>query len=190
MEIRRIYTFVEDTFSENGKTDGTELRKAAVVAIVKNPLAGAYQQDLSVLIDGSDEIARLVTSKAVEAMGDFTVESYGKAAVVGLNGEQEHGVAMLTTIFGDILREAVGGGKAWVSSMSKRADAGATIDIPLAYKDALYVRSHYDGMTITLHDSPLPDEIAVITAVANRGRLNARVGGISKDNVTVGDGQR
>ena len=190
MEIRKIYTFVEDTYSDNGKSDGTELRKAAVVAIVKNPMAGAYQQDLSPLIEASAEIAKTVTGKVVEAMGDLQVESYGKAAVVGLNGEQEHGVAMLTTIFGNIFRDAVGGGKAWVSSMTKRATAGATIDIPLAYKDALYVRSHYDGITITLHDSPLPDEIAVIAAVANRGRLNARVGGIAKDEVTVGDGQR
>jgi hypothetical protein len=190
MEIRKINTYIEETFSENGKTDGTQLRKVAVVAIVKNPLVGAYHQDLSPLIDHSAEIARLVTQKAVEAMGDFQVESYGKAAVVGLNGEQEHGVAMLTTIFGDILRNAVGGGKAWVSSMTKRAAAGAAIDIPLAYKDALYVRSHYDGMTVTLQDSPLPDEIAVIAVVANRGRLNARVGGITKDEVTVGDGQR
>ena len=79
-------------------------------------------------------------------------ESYGKAAIIGMNGEQEHGVAMLTTVFGNVMREAAGGGKAWISSMTKRAAPGATIDVPLAHKDALYVRSHYDGMTITLHD--------------------------------------
>ena len=86
---------------------------------------------------------------------------------------------MLTTVFGNAMREAAGGGKAWISSMTKRAAPGATIDIPLAHKDALYVRSHYDGITITLHDAPLPDEIAIIAAFANRGRLNHRVGGLA-----------
>ena len=79
-----------------------------------------------------------------------------------MNGEQEHGVAMLTTVFGNVMRDAAGGGKAWISSFTKRAAPGATIDIPLAHKDALYVRSHYDGITITLPDAPLPDEIAII----------------------------
>jgi len=188
MEVRKIISVVEESYSEMGKTDGTPLRKVGVVAIVKNPMAGKYEENLQPLIDASSEIAQLVTKKAVEAMGDYPVESYGKAAVVGTDGEQEHGVAMLTTIFGNILRENVGGGKAWVSSMTKRASAGSTIDIPLAFKDALYVRSHYDGMTITLHDAPLPDEIAVICCVANRGRINARVGGISKDEAKKEDG--
>ena len=94
-----------------------------------------------------------------------------------MNGEQEHGVAMLTTVFGNVMRDAAGGGKAWISSFTKRAAPGATIDIPLAHKDALYVRSHYDGITITLPDAPLPDEIAIICAYANRGRPNHRVGG-------------
>ena len=108
-------------------------------------------------------------------------ESYGKGAIVGLNGEQEHGVAMLTTVFGNVMRDAAGGGKAWISSMTKRAGPGAGIDIPLAHKDALYVRSHYDGIRMTLPDAPLPDEIAIICAYANRGRLNSRVGGLAKD---------
>ena len=96
-----------------------------------------------------------------------------------MNGEQEHGVAMLTTVFGNVMRDAAGGGKAWISSLTKRAAPGATIDIPLAHKDALYVRSHYDGITITLPDAPLPDEIAIICAYANRGRPNHRVGGLA-----------
>ena len=82
-----------------------------------------------------------------------------------MNGEQEHGVAMLTTVFGNVMRDAAGGGKAWISSFTKRAAPGATIDIPLAHKDALYVRSHYDGITITLPDAPLPNEIAIICAL-------------------------
>ena len=105
--------------------------------------------------------------------------SYGKAAIVGINGEQEHGNAMLTTVFGNVMREAVGGGKAWISSMTKRAAPGATIDVPLAHKDALYVRSHYDGMTLMLPDAPQPNEIAIIAVYATRGRPNHRVGGLA-----------
>lgn len=109
--------------------------------------------------------------------------SYGKAAVVGLAGEQEHGNAMLTTVYGDVMREAAGGGKAWISSFTKRAAPGATIDIPLAHKDALYVRSHYDSISITLPDALGPDEIAVICAYATRGRPNHRVGGLAADEI-------
>jgi len=188
MEIRKYYTVVEETIQEMGKADGRPLRKVGAVVIVKNPYAGKYQEDLSLLIEESKKIGRFVSDLAVKAMGDYPVESYGKAAVVGIDGEQEHGVAMLTTVFGNVLREAVGGGKAWISSMTKRAQPGVTIDVPLAYKDALYVRSHYDGMTLTLHDSPLPDEIAVICALANRGRLNARVGGLTVEEAKKEDG--
>jgi hypothetical protein len=114
--------------------------------------------------------------------------SYGKAAVVGLNGEQEHGNAMLTTVFGNVMRGAVGGGKAWISSMTKRGAPGGMIDVPLAHKDALYVRSHYDGMTITLQDAPQPDEIAIIAVYATRGRPNHRVGGLSAADIKGEDG--
>jgi Amino acid synthesis len=114
--------------------------------------------------------------------------SYGKAAVVGINGEQEHGNAMLTTVFGNVMREATGGGKAWISSMTKRGSPGGSIDVPLAHKDALYVRSHYDGMTIMLPDAPLPDEIAIIAVFATRGRPNHRVGGLAAADIKGDDG--
>jgi hypothetical protein len=95
---------------------------------------------------------------------------------------------MLTTVFGNVMRDAAGGGKAWISSLTKRAAPGASIDIPFAHKDALYVRSHYDGITITLHDAPLPDEIALICAFANRGRPNHRVGGLEASKIKGADG--
>src|SRR5206468_12073301 len=103
-------------------------------------------------------------------------QSYGKGGIVGLAGEQEHINALLTTTFANPLREAVGGGRAWISSMTKRGGPRTSTDIPLACKDALYVRSHYDGMTITPPGAPLPNEIAVIVCIANRGRLTAPVG--------------
>lgn len=188
MEIRKILTFVEDAFSDAGRGTNEPLRKVAVVAVIKNPCAGTYTGDLSPMIDGSLALAETITAIAVRAMEGRPIESYGKGAVVGLAGEQEHGVALITTVFGNVMRGGAGGGKAWISSMSKRAAPGTTIDIPLAHKDALYVRSHYDGMSITLHDAPLPDEVAVVCCYANRGRLNHRVGGLAKGDIKGQDG--
>jgi hypothetical protein len=188
MEVRRILTFVDEARAEAGQSARVPLRKVAAVAVVKNPCAGRFVSDLSVLVTASAQIGRELAVLARDLLRPFAVESYGKGAVVGLAGEQEHGVAMLTTVFGDEMRAAAGGGKAWISSMTKRSGAPATIDIPLAHKDALYVRSHYDGISVALPDAPLPDEIAVICAFANRERLNARVGGLSKDNIKGSDG--
>ena len=127
---------------------------------------------------------------AAKQMEPYGVESYGKAALVGSAGEQEHGVACLTTVYGNVLRDAVGGGKAWISSITKRVHPGETVDIPLAHKDALFVRSHYDGMTIMVPDAPLSDEICIICCFANRGRLNHRVGGPGKNEIIGEDGLR
>src|SRR5262245_34711869 len=188
MHVRKIFTFVDESRSEAGQTAQVPLRKVAAVAVVKNPFAGGYQADLSTLTEASADIGREITTMAIALLRPFAAESYGKGAIIGLGGEQEHGVAMLTTVFGNVMREAADGGKAWISSFTKRAAPGATIDIPLAHKDALYVRSHYDGITLTLPDAPLPDEIAVICAYANRERLNARVGGLSKHEIKGQDG--
>jgi hypothetical protein len=188
MQVRKILTFVDESRREAGQPAQTPLRKVAAVAVVKNPFAGKFEVDLSALVDASAAVGREVSAIARDLMRPFAVESYGKGAIVGLAGEQEHAVAMLTTVFGNVLRDAAGGGKAWISSMTKRAGPGAGIDIPLAHKDALYVRSHYDGISLTLPDAPLPDEIAVICAYANRERLNSRVGGLSKDEIKGIDG--
>jgi hypothetical protein len=188
MQVRRIFTFVDETRSEAGHPAQVPLRKVAAIAVVKNPFAGRYQGDLSALTEASADIGREISAMAIALLHPFAAESYGKGAIVGLAGEQEHGVAMLTTVFGNVMREAAGGGKAWISSLTKRAAPGAAIDIPLAHKDALYVRSHYDGISLTLPDAPLPDEIAVICAYANRERLNSRVGGLSKHEIKGVDG--
>ena len=191
MEIRKLFTAIEETFSEMGRTADEPLRKVAVVAVVGNPHAGkGYVADLGDLTEASIGIGETIATMAAERMKPYTVDSYGKAALIGLDGEQEHGVAMLTTVYGNAMREAVGGGKAWISSLTKRARPGEVIDIPLAHKDALFVRSHYDGMTVMVPDAPLPDEIAIICCVANRGRLNHRVGGPRKEDIIGEDGLR
>ena len=188
MKVRKILTYQEDTFSEGGRESEPPLRKVAVAAVVESEFARVWAEDVSPLTDASEALGRRIAALGVDAMKPYEVESYGKAAIVGTSGEQEHGVALLTTVYGNALRESVGGGAAWISSATKRAQSGASIDIPLAYKDALTVRSHYDAMSITLHDAPLADEIAVICCFANRGRLNQRVGGLSAVDAVGEDG--
>jgi hypothetical protein len=187
MQIKRTITFVDEVSVEAGQQVAPPLRKVAAVAVIDNPFAGKFELDLKPLTDASLDIGRRISTLAVSLLG-AKPESYGKAALIGINGEQEHGVAMLTTVFGNEMRAAAGGGKAWISSFTKRVAPGATIDIPLAHKDALYVRSHYDGVTITLHDAPLPDEIAIICVYASRGRPNHRVGGPKASEIKGLDG--
>ena len=188
MQIKRTLAFIDDVAIEAGQPVTPPLRKVAVVAVIDNPFAGKFEKDLSPLTKASEEIGRRINTMAIALLAPHKPESYGKAAVIGINGEQEHGVAMLTTVFGNVMREAAGGGKAWISSLTKRAAPGATIDIPLAHKDALYVRSHYDGITVTLHDAPLPDELAIICVFANRGRPHHRVGGLAAGDIKGADG--
>src|SRR5271155_1088167 len=188
MEIKRILTFTDEVRAEAGRRTDPPLRKSAVVAIVHNPFAGRYVEDLSPLTAASDAIGREICAIAVALLAPHKPVSYGKAALVGLAGEQEHANAMLTTVFGNVMREAAGGGKAWISSFTKRMAPGAAIDIPLAHKDALYVRSHYDGMTLTLPDAPQPNEIAILAVYAPRGRPNQRVGGLSASEIKGQDG--
>ncbi|WPO43868.1 amino acid synthesis family protein [Tardiphaga sp. 42S5] len=191
LDIRRLLCFTDHKEVEAGHRHDQPLRRVAAVAIVANPYAGRYVGDLSEAIAASVEVGAVLAKLAVEAMGSYKVESYGKGGVVGLGGELEHANAMLTTTFATPLREAVGGAEAWIPSFTKLAAPGCLIDVPLAHKDALYVRSHYDGVSVTLPpDAPAADEVALIVCLANRGRLNARVGGLNARDIGGKDGLR
>jgi hypothetical protein len=185
LKVNRWLTFMDQQEDPDG---GPPLRKVAIVAVITNPYAGRYVEDLTPLIEASSSLGDLVAEKAVEIMHPYHAMGYGKGGVVGVNGEQEHINALLTTTFATPLRSRLGGGKAWISSMTKRAAPGASIDIPVNNKDALYVRSFYDGITVTLPDAPGADEMAVIVALTNRGRLRARVGGLRLEDVKGVDG--
>jgi hypothetical protein len=185
LNVNRWLTFVDEQEDPEG---GAPLRKVAVVAVLPNPCAGRDVQDLQPLIEASSSLGEEMAERAADAMRPFDGIGYGKGGIAGLNGEQEHVNALLTTTFADPLRKRLGGGKAWVSSMTKRAAPGATIDIPVNHKDALYVRSFYDGVTLTLHDAPAADEVAIIVALTNRGRLRARVGGLRPEDIKGADG--
>ena len=180
IQVRKVFSQIDDTYTVAGKADsGGLLRKVAVCAVIKNPFAGqGYIQDLSTLVEASAEIGAMLGNQALLLL-DAPVESYGKAGLVGTGGEQEHVKAALTSVFGDAFRKAIGGGVAWITSVTKPALAGAVIDVPTAYKDEVWVRSHYDSMEVRVPDAPHSDELVVIAAVTNRGRINARVGGMS-----------
>jgi hypothetical protein len=178
-QVRRWVALVEETLHENGPAAGEPLVKAISGVVIKNPFAGRYAADLSPLTAPSAALGTALGNRAVALLGGREVQSYGKGGIAGLAGEQEHVVACVTTVFGNAFRDAVGGGAAWISSATKTAAAGAGIDIPLAFKDELYVRSHYDAATLSVPDVPRPDELFICVAVATGARVHERVGGLS-----------
>lgn len=183
LKIRRTFVLVEARREEAGRVAKRPLRRVAAIAVVENPYVGRYVDDLKPMIEGSVQLGRELADLARSAFGNDAVQSYGKGGLVGMDGEQEHANALLTTSFANPLREAVGGGDAWISSFTKKGGPGTLIDIPMNHKDDIYVRSHYDGMSIVLPDAPMPDEVAVIICIASGGRLNARVGGLTHEEV-------
>lgn len=191
-QIRKIYTVIEET-----RVDGTvELdkptRKAAVAAVFNNPFAGKYQEDLSLLYKWSESLGEMLTQKAVAALGiaPDKVHSYGKGAMVGSKGELEHCAAMMHPALGKPMRDNVGGGKALIPSAKKLGFPGAALDVPLHFKDAAFVRSHFDAMEVRLPDAPRDDELILIVALTDSGRPVARVGGLKVEEVKGEDGLR
>lgn len=184
--IRKLVTYCEEIRLEGGRDDGEgPLRKVACLCVVTNPYAHRpWSADLEELVEPSRDFATALAERALATLA-APVESYGKGAIVGLRGEQEHANACLTSVFGDAFRHAIGGGQAWLPSVTKRAPAGSSIDIPICYKDEIWVRSHYDSITVSIPDAPLEDEIVVALAVANRGRINARLGGVTKEKAAA-----
>lgn len=177
--IRRFVGLVEETRHEGGPAGDEPLVKAAAGVVIENPFAGAYSEDLTDLTANSPALGEELGRRAIDLLGDRTVESYGKGGIAGLAGEQEHVVACITTPFGDAFRDTVGGGRAWISSATKTAAAGTPLDIPLAFKDEVYVRSHYDAMTFQVADAPRHDELFICVAVATGPRVHHRVGGMT-----------
>lgn len=192
MEIRKLITIVEETKMEMGKALPKPTRKAAAVAVIKNPFAGKYQEDLQELIDIGEELGGLLAPRARDVLGikPEEAESYGKGAIVGVDGEIEHAAAILHPKLGKPFREALSGGKALIPSANKMGIAGTIIDVPLGYKDAAFVRSHFDAMEVSVPDAPRPDEIVVALVVTDSGRPLPRIGGLRKEEAKKEDGLR
>jgi hypothetical protein len=187
LNIRRTWSIVEDKNEHAGRKVAVPVRKVAVVAVLENPYASKTVEDLSLLIEASVGLGEMMGKMAMQALGSFEAQSYGKGGIVGLHGEIEHASALLTTAYANPLREIIGGGKAWISSMVKMSLPGGQIDIPMNHRNEIYVRSHYDGMTITMQDTPMPDELAIIFCMASAGRIGARVGGLTHEQMLKRD---
>ncbi len=189
MEIRKVVTVVEETRREGGRSVDPPLRKAAAAAVLADPFAGRYADDLGELIDAGEELGAMLAERAVSAL-EGQAESYGKAGIVGTAGELEHVAALIHPKFGNPLRDAVGGGKSIIPSAKKRGAPGSSIDIPLHYKDAAFVRTHFDAMELCVLDAPHPHEIVIAVALADGGRPHARIGGLQKSEAKGEDGLR
>ena len=191
-KIRKLITFIDETLTEQGHAVSPPIRRAAAVAVIENPFAGKYQEDLSELIDIGGELGGLLAARAVAALGvpGTAVESYGKAAAVGENGELEHAAAILHPKLGAPFREVLGKGAALIPSSKKRGGLGVVLDIPLGHKDAAFVRSHFDGMEVRVNDAPRANEILVAVAVTTGGRPLPRIGGLKVSEIKGEDGLR
>ena len=191
-KIRKIVTFVEETRAEMGQAVNPPTRRAAAAAVIENPFAGKFVEDLSDLMEIGEELGTMLTERAVAALGidGASAESYGKAAAVGENGELEHAAALLHPKMGTPVRKVLGKGAALIPSSKKRGGPGLSLDIPLGHKDAAFVRSHFDGMEIRVNDAPRANEILIAIAVTDSGRPLPRVGGLKKEDIKGEDGLR
>jgi len=191
-DIRKLVVTVEETHREGGKGVSPATRKAAAIAVIANPFAGKYVEDLTPLIDIGEELGGLLAKRAVAALGieGGKAESYGKAAIVGEGGELEHAAAILHPKMGKPVREALVKGAALIPSAKKLGTMGTPIDVPLGHKDAAFVRTHFDGMEVRLADAPRADEILVAIVVTDSGRPLPRVGGLQKHEIKGEDGLR
>lgn len=183
LNVRRTLTVVDQVREVARRRVAPPLRRVATVWVIENPFVDRFVEDLSPLVEASIGLGRDMAEAAVAALDGVPVQSYGKAGLVGLRGEQEHANALLTTVFANPMRDAIGGAQAWISSMTKVVSPGGLIDVPMNHKDDVYVRSHYDGMSLALPGIPMPDEIAVIFCLATGARPNARVGGLTHEEV-------
>ena len=190
--IRKIIVQVDETHREMGKAISPATRRAVAIAVIENPYAGRYSENLDELIAIGEELGGLLGERCVKALSiaPNQAESYGKAAIVGEAGELEHAAAILHPKLGAPLRIAVEKGAALVPSAKKMGTLGTAIDVPLGHKDAAFVRSHFDAIEARVSDAPRANEIVVAVAVTDSGRPLARVGGLQKHEITGQDGLR
>ena len=190
--IRKLIVQVEETHTEGGQPVAPPTRRALAMAVIANPYAGRFEQNLDELIAIGEELGALLGARCVQALGiePAQAQSYGKAAIVGEAGELEHAAAILHPKLGAPLRAAVERGAALVPSAKKRGAMGCTIDVPLGHKDAAFVRSHFDAMEARMGDAPAANEIVVCVVVTDSGRPLARVGGLQAHEVKGVDGLR
>lgn len=190
--IRKLIVEVDETRVEMGQPIAPPTRKALAMAVIENPFAGRYAENLDELISIGEELGGLLGDKCVQALGiaPGDAQSYGKAAIVGEAGELEHAAAILHPRLGAPLRKSVEKGAALVPSAKKRGGVGTAIDVPLGHKDAAFVRSHFDAMEARVSDAPRANEIVVAVVITDSGRPLPRIGGLKADEIKGEDGLR
>jgi hypothetical protein len=189
IEIRKRSLTVETIFHEGGPVGATPLKLAAACAVIRNPYAGRYEPDLLPFMAELRSLGTLLAQELVETLGKDKVEVYSKAAIVGVNGELEH-AAVWHEAGGWAMRAVLGEPKAIVPASKAVAATGYRLMVPLHYIHAAYVRSHYNSMEVGIQDAPRPNEILFALVMGTGGRIHERLGGLTKDKVSVGDGQR
>jgi len=191
-QIRKLVVCVDETHLEGGKPVAPATRRALAMAVIRNPYAGAFHEQLDELIAIGEELGELLGQRCVQALGiaPGQAHSYGKAAIVGEAGELEHAAAILHPKLGAPLRKAVEKGAALVPSAKKRGGLGTPVDVPLGHKDAAFVRSHFDAIEARIADAPFANEILVAVAVTDSGRPHPRVGGLQVSEIVGQDGLR
>jgi hypothetical protein len=191
-KIRKIVVQLEETQRENGQAVSPATRRALAMAVVENPFAGKFVENLESLSQMGEELGGLLGERCVKALGiaPGQAHSYGKAAIVGELGELEHAAAILHPTLGRALRKAVEKGAALIPSSSKMGVMGTAIDVPLGHKDAAWVASHFDAMEARVPDAPRANEIVVAIVVTDSGRPLPRIGGLQVSEIKGLDGLR
>ncbi|QHE77445.1 amino acid synthesis family protein [Hydrogenophaga sp. PBL-H3] len=189
IEIRKRSLTIETILHEGGPPPAVPLKLAAACAVIRNPYAGRYEPDLLPFMAELRGLGTLLAEELVSTLGREQVEVYSKAAIVGVNGELEH-AAVWHEAGGWAMRAVLGEPKAIVPASKAVAATGYRLMVPLHYIHAAYVRSHYNSMEIGIQDAPRPDEILFALVMGTGGRIHSRLGGLTKEKVSVHDGQR
>jgi len=189
--VRKFLVQVEEVFHEGGPPAAHPLKRGAIVAVIANPFAGRYVEEITGFMEDLKPLGLEMARRLIDAMGGgvAAVEGYGKGAIVGAAGELEHG-ALWHNPGGYAMRELLGNARAIVPSTKKVGAPGTRIDIPITHINASYVRSHFDAIEIGVCDAPRSDEMAVILAMTTGPRIHARVGGLAAADIKGEDGLR
>lgn len=189
INIRKRSLTIETVYHEGGPVADKPLKIAAACAVIRNPYAGRYEENLMPFMAELRSLGTLLAQELVDTLGRDQVEAYSKAAIVGVNGELEHG-AVWHEAGGWAMREVLGQPKAIVPAAKAVAATGYRLMVPLHYIHAAYVRSHFNTFEVGIQDAPRPDEILFALVMATGGRVHSRIGGLAKEQVSVNDGQR
>lgn len=190
VKVRKVLTIAEDVLHEGGPVASVPQRRAAVLAVIANPFAGKYHQDIQHFMDDLKPLGLDMARRLIGALGDVSaVQGYGKGAIIGEAGEIEH-AALWHAPGGYAMRELLGGAKAIVPSTKKVGAPGARLDIPITHINASYVRSHFDALEVGVPDAPRANEMVLCLAMTTGPRVHARAGGLAAADIKGEDGLR